>query len=133
MHYIIVTPQGPFSSAERAAAISRELYCITAPIAVQEPYQADGHVFGVIAHPDGVQHALVVRLDYEIAVHNQAKLDELVALFPLMDPGEVQALSDFILTSSVITFAQIIPSDVTVYDEAYMIAEGWLFDYQQEV
>jgi hypothetical protein len=131
MGYIIVTPQGPFSSAERAAAISRELYCITAPIAVQEPYQADGNVFGVIAHPDGVQHALVVRLDYEIAVHNQAKLDELVALFPIMDPQEIQALADFILTSSLVTFQQIIPSDVTVYDEAYMVAQGWFPNPQE--
>lgn len=131
MDYIIVTPQGTFSSAERAAAISRELYCITAPIAVQEPYQADRNVFEVIAHPDGEQHALVVRLDYEISVHNQVKLDELVALFPIMDPGEVQALAEFIVTSSVVTFQQIIPSDVTVYDEAYMVAQGWLPNPQE--
>lgn len=131
--YIIVQPQGGLDSYTRAFGITRELYNLTAPQETQELYQHECVVFPLIAHPTSGLYAMRVELDYAIPVHNQAKLDQLVSLFPIMDPGEVQALSDFILTSSVITFAQIIPSDVTVYDEAYMIAEGWFFDYQQEV
>ena len=56
--YILVLPEGTLTSEKRAKSITRELYNITTPLAVQEPYQKDGKVFGVIVHPDGVQHAL---------------------------------------------------------------------------
>ena len=67
--YIIVLPEGVLSSEERAERISRELYCVTAPLATQEPYQHDGKVFGMVEHPDGVQFALDVNTEYNIPVH----------------------------------------------------------------
>ena len=58
--YIIVLPAGVLTSKTRAEAITRELYNITVPLAIQQEYQKDGKVFGVVVHPDGVQHALQV-------------------------------------------------------------------------
>ena len=66
MQYIIVLAEGTLTSEKRAKSITRELYNITTPLAVQEPYQKDGTVFGVIVHPDGIQHALQVDTDYVI-------------------------------------------------------------------
>ena len=129
--YIIVLPQGGLDSYTRAFGITRELYNLTAPQAAQELYQHECVVFPLVSHPTSGLWAMRVELDYAIPVHNQAKLDQLVALFPIMDPAEVQALADFILTSSVVTFGQIIPSDVTVHDEAYMVSEGWFQNPQE--
>ena len=64
--YIIVLPEGVLTSEQRAERISRELYCVTAPLATQEPYQHDGKVFGMVEHPDGVQFALQVDTEYNI-------------------------------------------------------------------
>ena len=128
MGYIIVLPQSPLNSAQRAAAISRELYCITTPVAVQQPYQADGNVFGVIAHPDGVQHALVVDLAYIIPVHPLATLERLVSLFPELSDTERLTLQAYIFANKQFRFEDIVPSTTTVRDEAYMQSLGWFPD-----
>ena len=60
--YIIVLPEGVLSSEHRAERISRELYCVTAPLATQEPYQHDGKVFGMVEHPDGACVYVSVRV-----------------------------------------------------------------------
>ncbi len=78
--YIIVLPEGVLSSEQRAERISRELYCVTAPLATQEPYQHDGKVFGMVEHPDGVQFALQVDTEYNIPVSPLATLDGLYRL-----------------------------------------------------
>ena len=78
--YIIVLPEGVLSSEQRAERISRELYCVTAPLATQEPYQHDGKVFGMVEHPDGVQFALQVDTEYNIPVSPLATLERLISL-----------------------------------------------------
>jgi hypothetical protein len=123
--YIIVLPQGVLASKERAEAITRELYCITTPRNVQQPYQADGTVFGVVMHPDGVQAALQVDTAYTIPVHPLATLERLVSLFPEITDAERMMLMQVIFSSKSFPFRHIVPSTVQVRDEAYMIAEGW--------
>lgn len=125
MQYIIVLPEGTLTSEKRAKSITRELYNITTPLAVQEPYQKDGTVFGVIVHPDGVQHALQVDTAYTIPVHEQATLEKLVSLFPELSADERFALQSYALNSSSFPFAAIIPSTVTVRDQQYMVDNGW--------
>ena len=113
MSYIIVLPEGFLTSEVRAKSITRELYNITVPLAVQAEYQKDGTVFGVITHPDGIQHAL------------QVDLSRLVSAFPEVSEYEKAMLEGFIATSEKITFGQIIPSTATVRSYEYMVENGW--------
>ena len=123
--YIIVLPEGTLTSEKRAKSITRELYNITTPLAVQEPYQKDGTVFGVLVHPDGVQHALQVDTDYIIPVHEQATLEKLVSLFPELSDTERFNLASYVLNSQEFPFGHIVPSTTTIRDQQYMIDNGW--------
>ncbi len=125
MQYIIVLPEGTLTSEKRANSITRELYNITTPLAVQEPYQKDGTVFGVLVHPDGVQHALQVDTGYTIPVHPQATLEKLVSLFPELTEQERFNLQSYVLNSNSFPFGHIVPSTTTIRDEQYMIENGW--------
>ena len=126
--YIIVLPEGTLTSEKRAKSITRELYNITTPLAIQEPYQKDGTVFGVLVHPDGVQHALQVDTDYIIPVHPQATLEKLVSLFPELSETERFNLQSYVLNTDAFPFAAIIPSTTTVRDHDYMVTNGWFTD-----
>lgn len=126
--YIIVLPEGTLTSEKRAKSITRELYNITTPLAVQEPYQKDGTVFGVIVHPDGVQHALQVDTEYTIPVHPQATLEKLVSLFPELSEQERFGLQSYVLNSNSFPFGHIVPSTTTIRDQQYMIDNGWFPD-----
>lgn len=123
--YIIVLPEGVLTSKERAEAITRELYCITTPRAVQEPYQHDGKVFGLVAHPDGIQYAMQVDTDYIIPVHPLATLERLVALFPELTHEERSNLQAYIFANHAFPFGNIVPSTVTVRTFEEMEALGW--------
>ena len=123
--YIIVLPAGVLTSKTRAEAITRELYNITVPLAVQQNYQKDGKVFGVVVHPDGVQHALQVDPAYIIPVHPQANLEKLVAMFPDLTDTERVTLQGYIHTSDAFPFGAIVPSTTTLRDHEYMVENGW--------
>ena len=125
MNYIIVRPEGILSSSQRAQFITRELYCITLPLQFQTPDQHDGTVFGVIHHPTDGRAALQVDLDYIIPVHPLVTLERLVSLFPEITDAERMTLMQVIFSSKAFPFRHIVPSTVTVRDEAFMIAEGW--------
>ena len=125
MQYIIVLPEGTLTSEKRAKSITRELYNITTPLAIQEPYQKDGTVFGVIVHPDGVQHALQVDTAYTIPVHPQATLEKLVSLFPELNEQERFNLASYVLNSQEFPFGHIVPSTTTIRNQQYMIDNGW--------
>ena len=124
MQYIIVLPEGILSSAQRAAAISRELYCITRPVHLQRPDEAEFNVFGIIHHEDG-RAALVVDTDYIIPVHPLASLERLVCLFPELTDAERLTLQQLVFTSSEFPFGHIVPSTTTVRTKEYMEADGW--------
>jgi hypothetical protein len=123
--YIIVLPVGLLSSEARAKAITRELYNITVPVAIQADYQKDGTVFGVVVHPDGVQHALQVDTDYIIPVHERANLEKLVAMFPDLTDQERVTLTGYIHTNDKFPFGHIVPSTTTVRTHEEMQALGW--------
>ena len=123
--YIIVLPVGLLSSEARAKAITRELYNITVPVVIQADDQKDATVFGVVVHPDGVQHALQVDTDYIIPVHEQANLEKLVAMFPDLTDQERVTLQGYIHTNDKFPFGHIVPSTTTVRTQEEMQALGW--------
>ena len=126
MHgYIIILPLPHMTSEARAYGISRELYNITVPLTIQEDYQHDGHVFGVVKHPDGIQAALHIDTDYLIPVHPLATLEKLVTLFPEIPEQERTMLQSFVLHNRAFPFGMIVPSTSTIRDYAYMVEQGW--------
>jgi hypothetical protein len=124
-NYLIVPPEGGLTSEERAAAISRQLYCITRPESIQNPDEASFNLFGSAIHPTTGEAALSIILDWVIYVNAAVDLTELQSLFPLMPQAEMDALTTLITTSSTVLFEQIIPTECTVHDQAYMEANGW--------
>jgi len=95
------------------------------PVAIQEEYQKDATVFGVITHPDGIQHALQVDLDYIIPVSPQATIEKLVSLFPELNEQERFNLASYVLNNQEFPFGNIVPSTTTVRDYDYMVENGW--------
>lgn len=125
IQYIIVNPQGGLTSAQRAKAISREIYCITSPRAVQEQYQHDRLAFNVITHPGQDVTCLEIDTAYNIPVHPLASLERLVPLFPEITEAERLNLTAFIYSRGSFTFSEIIPSGVIVRTRQEMESLGW--------
>jgi hypothetical protein len=122
------------TSEERAKGISEELFKISRPPHIRNPKDVSRYVFGWFAHPetDDTQpnfgmNALTVDLDYQIYVHPENDLAELLALFPEVSETEREQLSDFISSSATnrFRFGDIIPSTATVRDKQHMDANGW--------
>ncbi len=128
MSYILISANDDHTSQERAELITRELYNITAPEAMQHDYQADGTVFGLVEHPDGGDWAMQIQADWLIYCHDDVDLARLVSAFPEVPADEVASLSALIESSDKIEFAQIIPSTATVRDHEYMVDNGWFSD-----
>jgi len=128
MSYILIESNDDLTSQERAELITRELYNITAPEAMQHDYQADGTVFGLVDHPDGGNWAMHIQADWVIYCHDDVDLARLVGAFPEVPADEVASLSALIESSDKIEFAQIIPSTATVRDYEYMVDNGWFSD-----
>lgn len=128
MSYILIESNDDLTSQERAELITRELYNITAPEAMQHDYQADGTVFGLVEHPDGGDWAMHIDEDWLIYCHDDVDLARLVGAFPEVPADEVASLSDLIESSDKIEFSQIIPSTATIRDYDYMVDNGWFTD-----
>tara|TARA_R110002020_G_scaffold27488_11_gene88608 strand:- start:24954 stop:25388 length:435 start_codon:yes stop_codon:yes gene_type:complete len=124
-NYLIVPPEGGLTSEERAAAISRQLYCITRPESIQNPDEASFNLFGSVINPTTGEAALSIQLDWLIYVNAAVDLTELQDLFPLMPQAEKDSLTTTITTSPTVVFNTIIPTECTVRDQAYMEANGW--------
>jgi hypothetical protein len=131
MAYIKVLPQAGLTSEQRAIAITRELFRIQRPIDQQN--DATLYLFGWVKHPtqdanytEIVDTALQVDVNQVIYVHPDNNLTQLIALFPELSQAEKDGLAAFIESQASFMFQYIIPSDVTVFDEAQMKASGWL-------
>ena len=133
MAYIKVLPQAGLTSYERAEAISYELWAISRPPAIRNPNDVTAYMFGWVKHPtqdpayvEVVDTALDVDTAYNIIVHPDNNLTNLIALFPELSQAEKDGLAAFIESQASFLFQYIIPSDVTVFTEAEMKAAGWL-------
>jgi hypothetical protein len=147
MEYLIILPTEELTSKERANLITRELYNVTAPVAKQFDYQANGKVFPVLAHPDNPQpvieldpetgevisetiptegqYALQVDTGFVIYCSPEVDLSRLVSAFPEVPAEEKAGLEALIENSTSITFGQIIPSTAIIRDHQYMVDHGW--------
>jgi hypothetical protein len=121
-NYIKVLPQAGLTSEQRAEAISYELWAISRPPQVRNPNDVTTYLFGWVKHPtqdsgytEIVNTALEIDLNYNIIVHPENNLTNLIALFPELSQAERDGLAAFIESQQSFPFQYIVPSDVTVF------------------
>ena len=125
--WILVNAEGLLTSVARAQIITRELYNITRPVWIQEPFEAEYNLFSYITHPNDLTNAaLIVDTMHIIQVHPSCTLEKLIAVFPELTVDERFALSSVIHQTNAFPFGLILPDSVTVRDEQYMIDNGWI-------
>ena len=133
MEWILVNPEGRLSSVARAEIISRELYNITRPVFVQTKDEADAKLFEYITHPDdATRAALIIDSNEVIDVHPSCTLEKLIACFPELTVDERFALSSIVHQVWQFPFGLILPDSVTIRDEKYMIANGWIEPFDND-
>ena len=132
MSYIKVLPQSGLTSYERAEAISYELWAISRPPAIRNPNDVTAYMFGWVKHPtqdpayvEVVDTALDVDTAYNIIVHPDNNLTNLIALFPELSQAEKDGLAAYIENSASFQFMYIVPSGVKVYTYEEMKEDGW--------
>jgi hypothetical protein len=77
------------------------------------------------AYTEFVNTALEVELDYNIIVHPENNLTNLIALFPELSQAERDGLAAFIESQQSFEFRYIVPGGVTVYTRQQMEDNGW--------
>jgi hypothetical protein len=125
MNYIIVQPEADMTSADRAVAITEELFRVSRPDSVRSAADVSRYIFGWVDHPTSGERALTVDVDYTINVHPDNNLDTLLSLFPEVPEAERTQLSQAIASANSFRFGDIIPSTATVRDQQYMEDNGW--------
>jgi len=134
MRYIKVIPQAGLTSAQRAQAISYELFAISRPPQVRSEEDVTSYLFGWVKFPDGsdaaylpvvVDAALEVDENTIIPVHPDNDLTNLIALFPELSQAEKDALSAYIQSQQSFPFVNIVPSETKLFTREEMEAAGW--------
>ena len=132
MGYIKVVPQVGLTSEQRADAISYELWAISRPPAIRNPNDITTYLFGWVKHPtqdpnytEIVNTALDVDPAYNIIVHPENNLTNLIALFPELTQQEKDTLAAYIESQQSFPFQNIIPQNVKVFTYDEMKISGW--------
>jgi hypothetical protein len=138
MEYIKVVPQAGLTSEQRAEAISYELWAISRPPAIRNPNDITTCLFGWVKHPtqdpgyiEAVNTALAVDTAYNIVVHPENNLTNLIALFPELSQAEKDTLAAYIESQQSFSFVNIIPQGVRVFTYEEMKADGWFPDLEE--
>ena len=125
--YLPVEPQLGLTSAQRADAIDREVWCLLRPAALQLP-QDTKYLYPRITHPDTGEVAIVGDTTEDIYIHPDVDLDDLLLLLPEVPQAEKDGLVMFIDTNrgGTVPFGQLIPSTSTQLTQEEAEALGWL-------
>lgn len=124
-NFIIVAPLAPLTSEERCIDLSKQIYKISRPL--NDPEQVTQFQFGWINKPDTTDYALQVDLDAMIPVSPDKNLADLIALLgPDIPQAEIDQIVATIDGQNPVRFGDIIPVEITVHDEQYMIDNGWI-------
>jgi hypothetical protein len=103
-----------YTAAERAAAISAELFAISRPVTVRELEDVSAYLFGWVAHPTEDKAVLQGNEGYVIRVHPERNVSKLITLFPDLTPSEIQQLGNYINSVQNFEFQHILPSTATI-------------------
>ena len=103
-----------YTAAERAEAISAELFAISRPVSVRTEIDETNYLFGWVKHPTEDKAVLQGIEGYKISVHPEKKISNLIALFPELNPTEIAQLTGYINSVSSFEFQHILPSNATI-------------------
>jgi len=114
------------TSAERAEAIDREVWCLVRPASVQLP-QDTKYLYPRITHPETGQVAIVGDTTENVKIHPDVDLTNLLELLPEVPQAEKDGLVMFIDANrgGSVPFGQLIPSTSTQLTQVEAEAEGW--------
>jgi hypothetical protein len=112
-----ILPTQGMTAAERAEAISAELFAISRPPQVRAAKDVSRYLFGWVKHPTDDVAVLQAQTDYVIRVHPDNNISGLVALFPDLSEQERDGLTAFIQSSQFFEFGQILPSNSTIISD----------------
>jgi len=112
-----ILPTQGYTAAERAEAISAELFAISRPVVVRTATDQTNYLFGWVKHPTEDIAVLQAQTDYIIRVHPDNDISGLVALFPDLSEQERNGLTAFIQSSHFFEFGQILPSNSTIISD----------------
>ena len=103
MNYIIVQPEADMTSADRAVAITEELFRVSRPDSVRNPADVSRYVFGWVDHPTSGERALTVDVDYTINVQKFQRQKErsFLKLSPLLAASDSGTSSHLQLRSAI--------------------------------
>lgn len=104
MPYLIIAPLGPINAAQRAEAISRELYCLTLPREKQDETQHVCTVFPVFNF--GGISGLEVWPETEIHLDPEADLEAYLSLYA---GDQMEQVRELMATAEIVSFGQIFP------------------------
>lgn len=117
------------TSAERAEAIDREVWCLVRPASVQLP-QDTKYIYPRITHPTTGQVAIVGDTTESVPIHPDVDLTELLLLLPEVPQAEKDGLVMFIDANrgGSVPFGQLIPSTSEQLTQVEAEAAGWFPD-----
>ena len=124
-NYIIVRAIPPLSSMDRCIDLSTQIYKISRPL--DDPEQITQYQFSWLVNPNGIDYALIVDLNAMIPVSPDKNLADLIALMgPDVPQSEINQIVTTINNQNPVRFADIIPVEVPIRSEQYMIDNGWI-------
>lgn len=89
---------------ERGAALSVVLWNLVRPIAIRKEGEITTSLFGVMAHPIEDKAVMFVPDDYVVLIHEDANINEFVALFPHLSLSARVELSNYLSANSSVDF-----------------------------
>lgn len=122
---IIFTPTLEFSSETIGRLINSELFYISRPSSVRDINDVSNGIFELVVNPNDGRCAMLYDENYVITVHPQNDLTTLSTLLVDVNNTDKTNLINYIKESSEIKFKNIIPSSVTIYEEADLVLMGW--------
>ena len=128
--YLPVQPIEGMTSAQRAAAINREVWNLRRPQSLRQPQDVTEFYYPMLTHPDTEEVAIVGDLNELIRIHPEVDLTNLLALLPEVTDSEKATLSNQvdIYRGASVPFAALIPSTAEQLTEAQAKANGWFLD-----
>ena len=128
--YLPVDPIDGMDSAERAAAIDREVWRLRRPLSLLSPEDATKYYYSRITHPTTGQVAIVGDTTDNVRISPDVDLTDLLALLPEVPQAEKDGLVMFIDANrgGTVPFGQLIPSTSEQLTQVEAEAEGWFPD-----
>jgi hypothetical protein len=111
---LLILPMQGYTAAERAEAISAELFAISRPVSVRQADDVSQYLFGWLEHPTEDKAVLQGIDGYKIRVHPEKNISKLITLLPDLTPSEIQQRGNYINSVQSFEFQQMLPSNATI-------------------